>query len=36
MTPIGHDDATDCGVTARERMSIAISRDLADGEVVLT
>jgi len=36
MTPIGHDDATGGGVTVRERMSIAISRDLADGEVVLT
>ena len=36
MTPICHGDATDSGVTVRERMSIAISRDLADGEVVLT
>src|SRR5260370_41845078 len=33
MAPICRGDG---GVTARERMSIAISRELADGEVVLT
>jgi len=36
MAPIWHGEATGGGVTVRERMSIAISRELVDGEVVLT